>query len=42
MKCAKLGLAMPMMCFSPDYTNPDAKKRLEELEKTEESDRSDR
>ena len=29
----KFGLAIPMMCFSPDYTHPDLKKRLEELEK---------
>jgi sugar phosphate isomerase/epimerase len=26
-------LAIPMMCFSPDYTHPDLKVRLEELEK---------
>ncbi len=29
----KLGLAIPMMCFSPDYTQPELRKRLEELEK---------
>jgi sugar phosphate isomerase/epimerase len=32
-KCAQAGLAIPMMCFSPDFTHPDLKKRLEELEK---------
>jgi sugar phosphate isomerase/epimerase len=32
-KCAELGLGMPMMCFSPDFTQPDLKKRMEELEK---------
>jgi len=32
-KCAQSDLAMPMMCFSPDFTHPDPKKRLEELEK---------
>jgi sugar phosphate isomerase/epimerase len=32
-KCAGLKLAMPMMCFSPDFTQPDLQKRLEELEK---------
>jgi sugar phosphate isomerase/epimerase len=32
-KCAGLGLAIPMMCFSPDFTHPDPKKRFEELEK---------
>lgn len=31
--CHKSGLKIPMMCFSPDYTQPDSKKRLEELEK---------
>jgi sugar phosphate isomerase/epimerase len=31
--CDKAGLAAPMMCFSPDFTNPDAGKRFEELEK---------
>ena len=32
-KCEELGLAIPMMCFSPDFTNPDPKKRAEELAK---------
>ncbi len=32
-KCAEFGLSMPMMCFSPDFTHPDLKKRIEELEK---------
>ena len=32
-KCASFGLTIPMMCFSPDFTQPDLKKRLEELEK---------
>jgi sugar phosphate isomerase/epimerase len=32
-KCEDLGLALPMMCFSPDFTNPDPKKRMEELVK---------
>jgi sugar phosphate isomerase/epimerase len=32
-KCTRFGLTMPMMCFSPDFTQPDLKKRLEELEK---------
>ena len=31
--CSQSGLAIPMMCFSPDFTHPDPKKRLEELEK---------
>jgi sugar phosphate isomerase/epimerase len=31
-KCTQLGLAIPMMCFSPDFSQPDLKKRLEELE----------
>jgi len=31
--CTQSGLAIPMMCFSPDFTQPDPKKRLEELEK---------
>jgi sugar phosphate isomerase/epimerase len=30
-KCEDFGLALPMMCFSPDFTNPDPKKRMEEL-----------
>ena len=32
-KCASFGLTIPMMCFSPDFTQSDLKKRLEELEK---------
>ena len=32
-KCAEFGLTMPMMCFSPDFTQPDLNKRIEELEK---------
>jgi sugar phosphate isomerase/epimerase len=32
-KCEEFGLALPMMCFSPDFTNPDLEKRLEELTK---------
>jgi len=32
-KCEEFGLALPMMCFSPDFTNPDPKKRVEELAK---------
>ena len=32
-RCSDLDLAMPMMCFSPDFTQPDLAKRLEELEK---------
>lgn len=32
-RCDKAGLAIPMMCFSPDFTHPDPKKRREELEK---------
>ena len=32
-KCEDVGLALPMMCFSPDFTNPDLKKRVEELAK---------
>jgi sugar phosphate isomerase/epimerase len=32
-KCKEKGLALPMMCFSPDFTHPDPKKRLEELGK---------
>jgi sugar phosphate isomerase/epimerase len=31
--CDQSGLAIPMMCFSPDFTYPDPKKRREELEK---------
>jgi sugar phosphate isomerase/epimerase len=32
-KCSDLNLAMPMMCYSPDFTQPELQKRLEELEK---------
>ena len=32
-KCEELNLALPMMCFSPDFTNPDLSKRVEELAK---------
>jgi sugar phosphate isomerase/epimerase len=32
-KCAEVGLTIPMMCFSPDFTLPDPKKRFAELEK---------
>ena len=32
-KCEELGLALPMMCFSPDFTNPNLNKRVEELAK---------
>ena len=32
-KCEEFCLALPMMCFSPDFTNPDPKKRVEELAK---------
>ena len=32
-KCEDFNLAVPMMCFSPDFTNPDPKKRMEELSK---------
>src|SRR4029079_6472985 len=32
-KCKEYGLALPMMCFSPDFTNPELEKRLEELAK---------
>jgi sugar phosphate isomerase/epimerase len=32
-RCDEAGLAVPMMCFSPDFTHPDLKRRLEELEK---------
>jgi sugar phosphate isomerase/epimerase len=32
-KCEELGLAIPMMCFSPDFTDPDPKKRRDELAK---------
>ena len=32
-KCEEFGLALPMMCFSPDFNDPDPKKREEELAK---------
>lgn len=32
-KCAEFHLTMPMMCFSPDFTQPDPLKRMEELKK---------
>jgi sugar phosphate isomerase/epimerase len=32
-KCEKSKLVIPMMCFSPDFTNPELKKREEELTK---------
>jgi sugar phosphate isomerase/epimerase len=32
-KCEEFGLALPMMCFSPDFTNPSLDKRVEELTK---------
>jgi sugar phosphate isomerase/epimerase len=32
-KCEEANLSTPMMCFSPDFTNPDLKKREEELAK---------
>ncbi len=32
-KCEEVRLTIPMMCFSPDFTNPDPDKRSEELEK---------
>jgi len=31
--CQETGLAIPMMCFSPDFTHPDPKRRRDELEK---------
>ena len=31
--CAAAGLAIPMLCFSPDFTHPDRHRRLAELEK---------
>ncbi len=31
--CEDAGLAIPMMCYSPDFTHPDPQKRVEELEK---------
>jgi sugar phosphate isomerase/epimerase len=32
-KCEEFNLAIPMMCFSPDFTQPDLAKRKEELAK---------
>jgi sugar phosphate isomerase/epimerase len=32
-RCQGYGLALPMMCFSPDFTQPGLKQRLEELAK---------
>lgn len=32
-KCEELGLAIPLMCFSPDFTNPDPEIRAKELAK---------
>jgi sugar phosphate isomerase/epimerase len=32
-KCRRLGLAIPMLCFSPDFTQPDPRQRAEELAK---------
>jgi sugar phosphate isomerase/epimerase len=32
-KCSRSGLTIPMMCFSPDFTQPDPQKRLDELKK---------
>ena len=32
-KCEEYHLTLPMMCFSPDFTNPDLDKRVEELTK---------
>ena len=37
--CAGQGLSIPMMCFSPDFTQPDPKDRLAELDKPTNSDR---
>ncbi len=31
--CTRRGLGIPMMCFSPDFTQPDPEKRRAELEK---------
>jgi sugar phosphate isomerase/epimerase len=31
--CERSNLSMPMLCFSPDFTQPDPAKRQEELEK---------
>jgi sugar phosphate isomerase/epimerase len=32
-RCQGYGLSMPMMCFSPDFTQPDLMRRLDELDK---------
>ncbi len=32
-QCAKAGLEIPMLCFSPDYTQPDPRARRRELER---------
>jgi len=32
-RCQHYGLAIPMLCFSPDFTQPDLESRLRELEK---------
>ena len=32
-KCAAFGFTMPMMCFSPDFTQPDLAQRTQELTK---------
>ena len=32
-KCASLHLALPMLCFSPDFTQPDLQDRKRELER---------
>jgi len=31
--CHEFGLKIPMMCFSPDFTHPELKKRLDELDR---------
>lgn len=36
-KCEEFNLALPMMCYSPDFTNPDPRKRVEELAKQKEA-----
>src|SRR5260221_11452850 len=32
-RCQRYGLVIPMLCFSPDFTQPDLESRLRELEK---------
>jgi len=32
-KCQRADLAIPMLCFSPDFTQPDPSRRAQELEK---------